>query len=113
MVVAGQSAGLTQPSPYCHCTHMANVKDDRLQIRVDPAAKRLLEQAALAAHLSVSAFVVQAAAQEAESVLAERQIIALSPTASKAFQAAFERPGEVNTRLAAALTRPRKFRWLD
>ena len=34
---------------YCHCDHMPDLKDDRLQIRVNPAEKRLLEQAAQSA----------------------------------------------------------------
>lgn len=51
---------------------MLPLKDDRLQIRVNPADKALLERAAAASHLNVSAFVVQAAALRAEEVLAER-----------------------------------------
>jgi uncharacterized protein (DUF1778 family) len=92
---------------------MSNVKDDRLQIRVDPDAKRLLEEAADAMHLSVSAFVLQAAAQEAEAVIGDRQLIRLAPNAAAAFSVALERPAQVSERLAAALSRPRKFRWLD
>jgi uncharacterized protein (DUF1778 family) len=92
---------------------MATVKGDRLQIRVGPNDKALLEQAAAAAHLSVSAFVLAAAASRAEEVLAERQSIRLSPQAASAFSEALERPGEVNERLAQALRRRRKFRWLD
>jgi uncharacterized protein (DUF1778 family) len=41
---------------------MSMTKDDRLQIRVGPAEKGLLERAAAATHVSVSAFVVQSAA---------------------------------------------------
>ncbi len=92
---------------------MSSVKDERLQIRVDPAGKSLLERAAAASHVSVSAFVVQAAAARAEEVLAERSSIRLSPDAAAAFDEALERPGEVNERLAKALRRERKFRWLD
>jgi uncharacterized protein (DUF1778 family) len=92
---------------------MATVKDDRLQIRVDPADKSLLERAAAASHLNVSAFVLQAAAYQAEQVLAERQSIRLSAKAAVAFSEALERPAEVNERLAAALARPREFAWLD
>ena len=51
---------------------MATSKEERLQIRIDPADKPLLERAAAAAHLNVSAFVLQAAASQAEEVLAER-----------------------------------------
>lgn len=92
---------------------MSSVKEERLQIRVDPAGKSLLERAAAAAHLSVSAFVVQAAAERAEEVLAMRSSIRLSPAAAGAFSEALERPGEINDRLAAALGRERGFSWLD
>lgn len=92
---------------------MSVTKDERLQIRVDPAEKRLLERAAEASHVSVSAFVLQSAAAQAADVLAERQLIELSPDAATAFIEALERPATVNRRLATALKRQRKFRWLD
>jgi uncharacterized protein (DUF1778 family) len=92
---------------------MATVKGERLQIRVEPSEKALLERAAAAAHLNVSAFVLQAAAFRAEELLAERQSIRLTPEAATAFTQALESPGNVNERLAAALDRPRKFSWLD
>ena len=92
---------------------MTSVKEERLQIRVDPSGKSLLERAAAASHLSVSAFVVQAAAARAEEVLAERSSIGLSAQAAAALGEALERPGEVNERLAKALSRERSFRWLD
>lgn len=92
---------------------MTSIKEERLQIRVDPAGKSLLERAAAAAHLSVSAFVVQAAAARAEEILAERSSLRLSPQAAAAFSEALERPADVNDRLAAALRRERKFSWLD
>jgi len=92
---------------------MASVKAERLQIRVDAADKALLERAAAAAHLNVSAFVVQAAAARAEQVLAERPSIRLSPDAADAFSEALEQPAGVNERLARGLRRRRKFAWLD
>ena len=92
---------------------MSTTKDDRLQIRVGPADKALLERAAAASHLNVSAFVLQAAASKAEEVLAERSSIRLSARAAAAFTEALERPAEVNYRLAKALRRRRKFTWLD
>ena len=104
---------LDDPLLYCHCEYMATVKEDRLQIRINPADKALLERAAAASHLSVSSFVVQAAALKAEEVLAERSSIRLSPEAATAFSEALEKPAEVNDRLAAALRRARKFSWLD
>jgi uncharacterized protein (DUF1778 family) len=92
---------------------MATIKGERLQIRVEPSEKAVLERAAAAAHLNVSAFVLQAAAFRAEEVLAERQSIRLTPQAAVAFSEALERPASVNERLAEALRRPRKFAWLD
>jgi uncharacterized protein (DUF1778 family) len=92
---------------------MATVKAERLQIRVDPTDKSLLERAAAASHLNVSAFVLQAAASRAEEILAERQSIRLSAQAAIALSEALERPATVNERLAEALRRPRKFSWLD
>lgn len=97
---------------YCHCDAMAVTKDERLQIRVDPAEKRLLERAAEASHISVSAFVLQSAAAQAAEVLAERPLIELSPEAAAAFTEALDAPATVNQRLASGLQRPRKFRWL-
>jgi len=98
---------------YCHRKHMSPTKEERLQIRVDQSDKALLERAAAASHLNMSAFVVQAAASKAEEVLAERSSIRLSADAASAFTEALERPAQVNDRLAKALRRKRKFSWLD
>ena len=105
--------GLDAGQSYCQCDAMSVTKDERLQIRVDPAEKRLLERAAEVSHVSVSAFVLQSAAAQAADVLAERQFIELSPGAAAAFTEALDEPATVNRRLASALERPRKFRWLD
>jgi uncharacterized protein (DUF1778 family) len=101
------------PMLYCHCEHMSTTKEQRLQIRVDPSDKALLERAAAASHLNVSSFVVQAAALRAEEVLAERSSIGLSEEAAVAFSEALERPADVNERLTEALRQQRKFSWLD
>lgn len=98
---------------YCHCEYMTAMKDDRLQLRVDAASKRRLEEAAESVHLTVTAFVLQAASQAADHVLAERSTIKLSPAAADAFEEALNRPAKVNERLAVALERPTKFAWLD
>ena len=104
---------LDQKFAYCHCTYMTSMKDDRLQLRVDATSKRRLEEAAAEAHLSVTAFVLQAASQAADNLLAERQTIRLSPDAAAVFTEALNHPARVNERLAATLKRPAKFTWLD
>jgi uncharacterized protein (DUF1778 family) len=98
---------------YCHSEYMALVKEDRLQIRVGAQDKQLLERAARASRQNLSAFVMSAAALHAEAVLAERSVISLAPDAAQAFSDALARPAAVNERLAAALDRPRGFRWVD
>ena len=92
---------------------MAAMKDGRLQLRVDAVARRRLEQAASEAHLSVAAFVLQAANRAADEVLAERETFRLSSDAAAALDEALTRPGRVNERLAQALRKPAKFSWLD
>ena len=91
---------------------MSSVKDERLQIRVDPARKRLLERAAQATDQNVSTFVLAAAALRAEQVLAERDVIDLTPAGAAALTEAMTYPAAVNERLASALQRPRGFRWI-
>ena len=98
---------------YCHCEYMALVKEDRLQIRVEAQDKQLLERAARATRQNLSTFVMGAAALHAEAVLAERSVISLSPDAAQAFSDALTQPAAINERLAAALDRPRGFRWVD
>jgi uncharacterized protein (DUF1778 family) len=104
---------LDNPVLYCHREYMSTTKEQRLQIRIGPTDKALLERAAAASHLNVSAFVVQAAAAKAEEILAERSSIRLSSEAAAAFSLALERPAQVNDRLTQALRRKRKFTWLD
>ena len=98
---------------YCHSEYMSSIKEQRLQIRVDPQRKQLIERAADATHQSLSAFLLQAAAVHAEEVLAERPVVNLSPEAAQAFNEALTQPALVNERLAIALQRPRGFRWVD
>lgn len=64
-------------------------------------------------HQSVSSFVLRAAASRAEEILAERAVIHLSPQGASALEEALAQPAAANERLAAALGRPRKFRWID
>ena len=88
-------------------------KEDRLQIRVEPKTKHLLEEAAAASHLTVSAFVLQAAGMRADQVLLDRETIRLGPQAAATFASALAEPATVNERLATALNRPRGFTWAD
>jgi uncharacterized protein (DUF1778 family) len=92
---------------------MTEVKMDRLQLRIDEASKRHLEEAAKAAHLTVTSFVLQAAQQRADHVLADRALISLSAEAAEDFVVALDELPKVNPHLLQALQRPRKVDWLD
>ena len=89
------------------------VKDERLQIRVEPDQKRILEEAASLERVTLSSFVLQAAEIRANELLLDRSDIRLSPTVAEAFATALARPAEVNKRLAEALGRPSGFTWID
>jgi len=100
-------------STYCYCEYMLRAKDERLQIRLQPELKQLLQEAAQAARLTLSALVSQAAQARAEEILADRQSISLSPEQAVAFTEALSRPAAVNERLAQALARPPAFTWVE
>lgn len=97
----------------CRCDAMLDAKDERLQIRVDSAEKRLLERAAAASHSTVSAFVLRAALAHAVEVLANRPLIELDADLAAVFTDALNSPANVNDRLASVLRRPRKSDWID
>ncbi|WP_250290715.1 type II toxin -antitoxin system TacA 1-like antitoxin [Frankia sp. CiP1_Cm_nod1] len=89
------------------------MKADRLQLRIDDASKRHLEQAAAAAHLSLSAFVLQAAQQRADEVLADRALVHLPPRAAQNFLDALDRPATASPALRDALAGPVDVTWAD
>lgn len=104
-----------QPCTWCPVRDpvVSKMNEEELQIALDESVKELLERAAAASHLSLPSFVLQAAAQRAEEVLAERATIRLSPTAAAAFTKALSAPPQSNERLADALDRPAGFVWTD
>ncbi len=89
------------------------MKTDRLQLRIDDASKLHLEQAAAAAHLSLSAFVLQAAQQRADEVLSDRALIHLSPQAAQNFLDMLDRPATASPTLREALAGPVDVTWAD
>ena len=67
-------------------------KDDRLELRLEPQRRRLLDQAAEAAGLSTSAFVLEHATLAAQQSLADRTVFRLSPDQWRAFNDLLDRP---------------------
>lgn len=87
-------------------TETRNVK---LDLRLTPSAKRALQTAALAAHRSVSEFVLESALARAAETLPDRQRFGLTMEQWKAFQAALAAPPRTAPRLAKLLKKPSVF----
>ena len=74
-------------------------RNDRLNVRVTEAQKRLISRAARSAHSSVSDFVLRAVCRAAEQVLAEQTSFFLNEEDYIAFQEALEGPAQHNPQL--------------
>ena len=81
-------------------------KTDRLDIRITPEARRLLQQAARERHTTISQFVLESALNSANTVLAERSRIALNAEQWAAFMAALDAPPRRHPRMERLLNEP-------
>ncbi len=84
----------------------AKRKEDRLELRLEPAHRRLLDEAAAASAMSVSAFVLTHATEAARAVLADRTTFVLPADRWDAFTEMLDRPPRAMPALAAFLARP-------
>ncbi|MGD0773800.1 MAG: DUF1778 domain-containing protein [Candidatus Solibacter sp.] len=87
----------------------AETRNQKLDLRLTPSAKRTLQSAALAAHRSVSEFVLESALARAEETLPDRRRFPLSADKWAAFQAALVAPPRPAPRLARLLRKPSVF----
>ena len=81
-------------------------KNDRLELRLEPANRRLLDEAAAATSVSVSSFVLTHATEAAREVLADRTSFVLPDDRWDAFIELLDRDPRPMPRLAAFLARP-------
>ena len=86
-----------------------SVRSEKLDLRLSPAAKRLLQDAAAATSVSVSEFVLESALSRAEAALPDRQRFGLDIEAWTAFRAALDAPPRALPRLARLLEQPSRF----
>ena len=84
-------------------------RTEKLDLRLTPSAKRALQTAALAAHRSVSEFVLESALARAEETLPDRVRFGLNAEQWKAFQTALSAPRRRSPRLAKLLKEPSVF----
>src|SRR3981081_3375264 len=89
---------------------MANAtRSEKLDLRLTPEAKRVLNAAAQASRRSVSEFVLESALDRAQEALPDRQHFWLGAGARKAFLAAVAAPPRPLPRLQRLLTEPSVF----
>ncbi len=81
----------------------AKPRTERIDIRTDAAAKRILQEAARASHKKLSDFLLENGLAAAEQTLADRRLFVLNDGHWKKFQAALDRPVKRKPRLAKLL----------
>jgi uncharacterized protein (DUF1778 family) len=84
-------------------------RNEKLDLRLTPSAKRTLQSAALAARRSVTEFVLESALARAEETLPDRQRFGLTAEQWKSFQQALDAPTLPAPRLAKLLSQPSVF----
>lgn len=84
-------------------------RNEKLDLRLTPSAKRTLQIAASAAHRSVSEFVLESALARAEETLPDRQRFGLNARQWTAFHAALDAPPRSISRLKKLLAQPSVF----
>ena len=82
----------------------AMLERSRITARVSVAAQRTLETAAGLVGATVNQFIVQSALREAERVIEQERVIALSAENAVAFLSAIDNPPLPNIALSAALS---------
>lgn len=88
---------------------VAETRNEKLDLRLTPSAKRALQTAARVAHRSVSEFVLESALARAEETLPDRQRFGLGAKQWAAFQSALDAPPQHAPRLARLLREPSVF----
>ena len=81
-------------------------KSDRLDIRITPEARRLLQEAARERHTTISQFVLESALNSASTLLAERSRLGLNAKQWEAFMAMLDGPPRRHTRMERLLNEP-------
>lgn len=82
---------------------VAKRREDRLEVRLSPTAKHLLQRAALAENKTVSAFVLDSGLTAAAEALADRREFVLNSKQYQAFLTALDAPRKAKPRLEKLL----------
>jgi uncharacterized protein (DUF1778 family) len=87
----------------------AETRSEKMDLRLTPSAKRVLQSAALAAQRSVSEFVLESALARAAETLPDRQRFGLDAKKWAEFLQALDAPPPAAPRLAKLLKEPSVF----
>lgn len=85
-----------------------SISSERLNLRLDPAAKRRIEQAASFEGKTVSNFILSSALATAEQTIREHETLVLSRRDAEAFLDAIAAPREPSEKLRQALEELRR-----
>ena len=88
---------------------ITEIRNEKLDLRLTPSAKRALQVAALAARKSVSEFVLESALARADETLPDRLRFGLDAESWEAFQRALSAPRRPAPRLARLLKKASVF----
>lgn len=83
--------------------HAHLIKSERVNLRLDAAAKRQIERAALAEGRTVSSFILASALENAEETIRRHEVVALSRRDAEIFLDAILNPPPANAKLHEAL----------
>jgi len=81
-------------------------RSEKLDIRITPEAKQILQQAAKQRHTTISQFVLESALDSASTVLAERSRLGLNAEQWEIFMAALDAPPRCHPRMERLLNEP-------
>lgn len=84
----------------------STARSEKLDIRITPEAKRLLQEAARERHTSISQFVLDTALGAANDLLAARTRIGLDSERWEQFLEALDAPPRVHARMKRLLNEP-------
>lgn len=85
--------------------------ETRLQIRISPTHKALLERAAAIRGQTITDFVLQAALPAAERTLTEQLFFTVSKETFRVFMERLDEPSRDNPRLQAQMEKVRESKW--
>jgi uncharacterized protein (DUF1778 family) len=85
---------------------LKEAKSERIEVRLTPATKHILQEAATATHRDLSDFVLQSSLAEAEIALSRRTLFVLEDAQWDKFVEILDRPTTEIPALRRLLTRP-------